>query len=119
MRKTIFTFFVFSLIFLSFNIAGIFAQVTDNDALFAIVQRQLAGDPSTWSIRWPDPNNNLVFVPVRERPQDIVRREEIARTTTSDFDTSSWYPGEILRRNFMFDSKSETGRFLRDLSSNG
>ena len=108
---------VFSLLFIFFFIqaAAVFAQITDNDALFVIIQRQLAGDPAGWSIRVPDKKNNNVFVPVRERPQDIMRREERVRTTTNEFNTSSLYPGEILRRYVLFDPKMANTRALEDV----
>lgn len=107
---------VLSLIFfMSVFVHAVFAQITDNDSLFAIIQRQLAGDPANWSIRVPDNKNNNVFVPVRERPQDIVRREERARTTTSEFNTSSWAPGELLRKYVLFDAKMANTRALGDV----
>lgn len=107
---------LFGLILIFIVQAGsVFAQITDNDALFAVIQRQLAGDPSTWSIRVPDKKNNNVFVAKNRRPQDIMRIEENARTTSNDFNTSSWYPGEILRRYVLFDPKMANTRALEDV----
>lgn len=107
---------LFGLILIFIVQAGsVFAQITDNDALFAVIQRQLAGDPTTWSIRVPDKKNNNVFVAKKRRPQDIMRIEENARTTSNDFNTSSWYPGEILRRYVLFDPKMANTRALEDV----
>ncbi|OGG07427.1 hypothetical protein A2872_02390 [Candidatus Gottesmanbacteria bacterium RIFCSPHIGHO2_01_FULL_42_12] len=113
MRKYILIFLVFLFTLSSWPV--VFAQGTQEDALFAVIQRQLAGDPSAWSVRVASKKNNYVFVPVHESPQDIMRREEEARTTTDDFNTSSLYPGEILRRVALFNPKTMAGFALGDV----
>lgn len=124
LRIILFSFFIF---FLFVQVAFAQENVENNLALFATLQKELAGDPVNWQTRdVPDPtvNPNRLFIPSSTNPQQIINIEERARTTNDpinkeEFNTTSWAPGELLRKWWTFNPRSTSvGKFIRDMGGN-
>ncbi len=126
MRKLGITLISFIIFFLFVGIAIAQETAENNLALFAALQRELAGDPSSWQTRdVPDirVNPTQLFVPTATSPRGVMFIENTARTTTKpnaidEMDTSSISLSQLLRRWYTFDSTSKIGGFIRDMGGN-
>lgn len=126
MRKLGITLIGFAIFVLFVSVALAQETAENNLALFAELQRELAGDPSGWQTRdVPDirVNPTQLFVPTATSPRGVMFIENTARTTTKpsgidELDTSSISISQLLRRWYTFDSTSKIGGFIRDMGGN-